>query len=84
MDGKCLPCEKDLDLAEGLIMGDGTECARTVKAPTNEKSEKGAKSKGGVEDLENAELERQIASLVKQPRMIEFIKRLKAMEEATS
>ena len=82
MDGKCLPCEKDLDLAEGLIMGDGTECARTVKAPTNEKSEKGAKSKGEAEDLENAELNRQIAALVKQPRMIELMQRLKSMGEA--
>ena len=54
MDGKCVSCEKDLDLAEGLI----------------------------VEDLENAELNRQIASLVKQPRMIELMKRLKSMEEA--
>jgi hypothetical protein len=82
MDGKCLPCEKDLDLAEGLIMGDGNECARTVKAPANEKSEKGAKSKEEAEDLENPELNRQIATLVKQPRMIELIQRLKSMEEA--
>jgi hypothetical protein len=45
-------------------------------------SEKGAKSKGEAEDLENPELERQIASLVKQPRMIELMERLKSMAEA--
>jgi hypothetical protein len=45
-------------------------------------SEKGAKSKGEAEDLENPELNRQIAILVKQPRMIELMKRLKSMEEA--
>ena len=53
MDGKCVSCEKDLDLAEGE-----------------------------AEDLENPELNRQIANLVKQPRMIELMKRLKSMEEA--
>ena len=82
MDGKCVPCEKDLDLAEGRIIGDCAQCIKTVKAPAKEKSEKGAKSKGEAEDLENAELNRQIASLVKQPRMIELMLRLKSMEEA--
>ncbi len=42
----------------------------------------GAKSKGESEDLKGAELERQIASLLKQPRVIEFIKRLESIEEA--
>jgi hypothetical protein len=63
-------------------MGDGTQCVKTIKAPANEKSEKGAKSKGEAEDLENPELNRQIASLLKQPRMIELMQRLKSMEEA--
>ncbi len=45
-------------------------------------SEKGAKSKGEAEDLENAELNRQIAILVKQPRMIELMERLESMKEA--
>jgi len=45
-------------------------------------SEKGAKSKGEAEDLEYTELNKQIASLVKQPRMIELMKRLKSLEEA--
>ena len=82
MDGKRVSCETDLDLAEGPIIGDGTQCVETAKAPANEMSEKGAKSKGEAEDLENAEFNRQIASLVKQPRMIELMKRLKSMEEA--
>ena len=91
MDGKCRSCEKDLDLTEGPNIGDWgdwgdwgdcTPCVKTAKALAEEKSEKGAKSKGEVEDLEDAELERQIASLVKQPRMIEFMKRLESMAEA--
>ena len=45
-------------------------------------SEKGAKSKGEAEDLENVELSKQIASLVKQPRMIELMQRLRSLGEA--
>ena len=45
-------------------------------------SEKGTISKGEPDDLENPELNRQIAILVKQPRMIEFMKRLESMKEA--
>jgi len=81
MDGKCISCEKNLDLTEGPIMEYCTPCVKTVKTPSDEKLEKQAKSKGEPVDFENAELNRQIANLVKQPRMIEFIKRLKAMEE---
>ena len=61
MDGKSVPYEKDLDLAEGSIQGNRI---------------------GEVEDPENAELNRRMTSLLNKPRMIEFIKRLKAMEEA--
>ena len=82
MGGKCASCEKELHLVEELIRGYCIQCIKTGKAPAMEKSEKGAKSKGEVEDLEDAELERQIASLVKQPRMIEFMKRLESMAEA--
>jgi hypothetical protein len=84
MDGKFISCEKDLGLTEGPNIGDWgdcTPCVKTAKALAEEKSEKGAKSKGEVEDLENTELKRQIASLVKQPRMIELMRRLKSMEE---
>jgi hypothetical protein len=42
----------------------------------------GEKSKAEAEDLENVELNKQIASLVKQPRIIELMKRLKSLEEA--
>ena len=35
-----------------------------------------------AEDSENAGLNEQIASLLKQPRMIELMKRLKSLEEA--
>jgi|MudIll2142460700_1097286.scaffolds.fasta_scaffold21497_3 hypothetical protein len=45
-------------------------------------SEKGAKSKGEAEDLENIELKEQIASLVKQPRIIALMKRLECLGEA--
>ncbi len=37
-----------------------------------------------AEDLENAELKRRIASLLKQPRMIEFMERLRSLDEAAS
>jgi predicted amidophosphoribosyltransferase len=82
MGWKCASCGKDLDLVEGLTIGYCTQCVKTVKAPAQEKSEQGAKWKGEAEDLENAELNKQIASLVKQPRMIELMKRLKSLEEA--
>jgi predicted amidophosphoribosyltransferase len=82
MGGKCASCEKDLHLVEELITGYCTECVKTVKAPSTEKSEMGAKLKREAEDLENAGLNKQIASLVKQPRMVELMKRLKSLEEA--
>ena len=82
MGWKCASCEKDLYLVEELITGYCTKCVKTVKGPSTEKSEKGAKSKGEAEDLEYTELNKQIASLVKQPRMIELMKRLKSSEEA--
>jgi len=40
--------------------------------------------KTGKSDLENAELNKQIASLVKQPRMIELLNRLKSLAEAAN
>ena len=82
MDGKCISCEKNLDITEGPIIEYCTPCVKTVETPSDKKFEKRARLKGEAEDFENAELNRQIANLVKQPRMIEFIKRLKAMEEA--
>jgi predicted amidophosphoribosyltransferase len=82
MGWKCGSCEKDLHLVEELIIGYCTQCGKTVKAASNERSEKEAKSKGEAEDLENAEFNKQMASLVKQPRMIELMKRLKSIEEA--
>ncbi len=78
MDGKSVPYEKDLDLTEGPSIGDWGDRARLV----NEKTEAGAKSKGGAEDPENVELKRRIASLLKQPRMIELMERLRSMGEA--
>jgi hypothetical protein len=82
MGTKCASCEKDLHLVEELIIGYCTQCVKTGKAPAKEKSEKGAKSKREAQDLENGELNKQIASLVKQPRMIELMRRLKSLEEA--
>ncbi len=75
MDRKSVPYEKDLDLAEGPIPG-----GRAWRV--NEKSETGAKSKGAAGDPENAEFNRRIAILLKQPRMIEFMERLRFMGEA--
>ena len=69
MGRKCASCEKDLHLVEELIKGYCTE------------GETG-KSKGEAHDLENIELKEQIASLVKQPRVIELINRLKCLGEA--
>ena len=82
MGRKCASCEKDLHLVEELIIGYCTQCVKTGKAPAKEKSEKGAKSKGEAGDLKNVELNKQIASLAKQARMIELMKRLKSLEEA--
>jgi hypothetical protein len=82
MGWKCASCEKDLHLVEELIIGYCTQCVKTGKAPAKEKSEKGATARGETEDLENVELNKQIASLVKQPRMIELMRRLKSLEEA--
>jgi|GEM_PF-1110456 len=82
MGRKCVSCEEDLHLIEELVIGYCTQCVKTGKAPAKEKSESGVKSKGEVEDLENVELHKQIASLVKQPRIIELMKRLKSLEEA--
>ena len=70
MSRKCASCEKDLHLVEELIKGYCTQCVKTRKA------------KGEAEDLENVELNKQIASLVKQPRVIELINRLKSLGEA--
>jgi hypothetical protein len=82
MSRKCASCEKDLHLVEELIIGYCTQCVETGKAPAKETSEKGAKSKGEAEDLERVEFNKQIADLIKQPRIIELMKRLKSLEEA--
>ena len=82
MGRKCASCEKDLRLVEELIMGYCTECVKTGKTPAKEKSEERAKSKKGAEDLENVELNKQIASLVKQPRVMQLMQRLKSLGEA--
>jgi len=82
MGRKCASCEKDLHLVEELIMGYCTQCVKTGKTPAKGKSEKGAKSKRGAEDLENVELNKQIASLVKQPRVMQLMQRLKSLGEA--
>ncbi len=82
MGRKCASCEKDLHLVEELIMGYCTQCVKTGKTPAEEKSEKGAKSKRWSADLENVELNKQIASLVKQPRVMQLIQRLKSLGEA--
>jgi hypothetical protein len=70
MGRKCASCEKDLHLVEDLIKGYCTECVKTGKA------------KGEAKDLENVELKEQIARLLKQPRVIELINRLKCLGEA--
>ena len=80
MDGKRISCEKNLDPIERPIIEYCTPCVK--KTPVDEKFEKGAKLKGEAEDFESAELNRQIANLVKQPRMIEFMERLRSIEEA--
>jgi ribosomal protein S8 len=67
---KCASCQKDLHLVEDLIAGYCTECVNTEKV------------KGEAKDLENVELNKQIARLVKQPRFIELINRLKSLGEA--
>jgi hypothetical protein len=83
MGRKCASCEKDLHLVGELIIGYCTECVKTGKAPAQEKSEEKAKSKVRAEDLENVEVNEQIASLVKQPRILELMKRLKCLGEAS-
>ncbi len=60
MDGKSVPYEKNLDLAEGPILRDKEE----------------------AEVPDNPKLKRRIASLLKQPRMIELMERLRSMAEA--
>ncbi len=70
MSRKCASCEKDLHLVEELIKGYCTECVKTGKA------------KGKANDLENIESKEQVARLVKQPRIIELMKRLKCLGEA--
>jgi len=82
MGRRCGSCEKDLQLVEELIIGYCAQCVKAGKGPAKEKYEKGAKSKGDAGDLENVELNNQMANLVKQPRMIELMKRLKSLEEA--
>jgi hypothetical protein len=82
MGRKCASCGKDLHLVEELIIGYCTLCAKTGRTPAKEKPEKEAKSKEEAEDLKNVELNKQIASLVKQPRVIELMKRLKSLGEA--
>jgi hypothetical protein len=79
MGRKCASREKDLHLPEELRTG---QCVKAEKAPAKEKSEKGMKSKGEAEDLEIAELNKQIPSLEKQPKIIELMRKLKALEEA--
>ncbi len=82
MGRKCASCEKDLHLVEELIMGYCTQCVKTRDTLAKEKSEKRAKSKRWSVDLENVELNKQIASLVKQPRVMQLIQRLKSLGEA--
>ena len=84
MGRKCASCEKDghLHLVEELIIGYCTLCVKTGRTPAKEKPEKEAKSKEEAEDFKNVELNKQIASLVKQPRVIELMKRLESLEEA--
>lgn len=82
MGRKCASCERDLHLHQELITGYCTQCVKTGKALAKEKSEKGAKSQGVAEDLEKVELNKQIASLVKQPRVIELMERLRSLGEA--
>lgn len=70
MGRKCASCEKELHLLEELIIGYCTECNKTRK------------EKGDGEDLKKLELNKQIANLLKQPRFIELINRLKSLAEA--
>lgn len=70
MERKCASCEGDLHLVEELIKGYCDECIKTGRA------------KGHSEPLENIDLNEQIASLIKQPRVIEFMQRLKSLGEA--
>jgi hypothetical protein len=79
MGRKYTSYEKDLHLPEELRIG---QYVKAGKAPAEEKSERGMKSKREAEDLEIAELNKQIPSLKKQPKIIELMRKLKALEEA--
>ena len=70
--------EKDLHLPEDLRIG---QYGKAGKAPAEETSEKEMKSKGETEGLEIAELNKQIPSLKEQPKIIELMRKLKALEE---
>lgn len=82
MGRKSASCEKDSHLVEELMVGYCSPCVETAKAPAKEKSEKGVEWKGKAEGLKNVELKKQIESLVKQPRIMELIERLKSLKEA--
>jgi len=75
MGRKYTSYEKDLHLPEELRIG---QYVKAGKAP----AEGGMKSKREAEDLEIAELNKQIPSLKKQPKIIELMRKLKALEEA--
>jgi hypothetical protein len=79
MGRKCASREKDLHLPEELRIG---QYVKAGKAPAKEKFAKGMKSKGEAEDLEIAELNKQIPTLEKQPKIIELMRKLKAFEGA--
>ena len=79
MGRKYTSYEKDLHLPEELRIG---QYGKAGKTPAEEKSEKGMKSKREAEDLEIAELNEQMPSLEKQPKIIELMRKLKALEEA--
>ncbi len=72
MERKCALCARDLYLVEELIKGYCDECLKTGKAT------------GESEALENIDLNKQITSLVKQPRVIEFMQRLKSLGEVAN
>jgi len=71
--------EKGLHLPEELRIG---QYVKAGKTPAEEKSEKGMKSKGEAENLEIAELNKQIPSLETEPKIIELMRKLKALEQA--
>jgi len=71
--------EKELHLPEELRIG---QYVKAGKTSAEEKSKKGMKSKGEAENLEIAELNKQIPSLETEPKIIELMRKLKALEEA--